>query len=308
MICYNLNSIFYIPFRSKMRKERQIIILGIDGLEYDLVEEWDLKYLKQKAYCKTDLSDFDVIITPVIWGSMITGRKLREIEEPYLKRMRFFSKQARTVRKKQQQYTWAKILKFILPNRVKNFLIKYFTPDPFKKTYNIIKKKGYTTLFDFFNNVWHNGIPGYNRNVTTKEAKKLMDIATKGNIYPLFKYSMDIYKEEKKQLLKALEKNYDLIFWYTPFLDKIEHFYITNKAKLLNIYLELNNLVKMVTEKIGKNGLIYIISDHGMEPVKDDPRGGDHSDHGFFSSNTGELIYKPQDLFYLIKKRATKKI
>ena len=68
--------------------------------------------------------------------------------------------------------------------------------------------------------------------------------------------------------------------------------------------MELNNLVKSIEEKIDDNDILYIASDHGMVPVKDDPRGGDHSDHGFFSSNTGELIQKPQDLFYLIKRKA----
>ena len=30
----------------------RVLILGIDALEYNLVEEWDLKYLKQKEYGK----------------------------------------------------------------------------------------------------------------------------------------------------------------------------------------------------------------------------------------------------------------
>ena len=62
--------------------------------------------------------------------------------------------------------------------------------------------------------------------------------------------------------------------------------------------------MKVIKEKLNENDILYIVSDHGMEPIEGDPRGGDHSDHGFFSSNTGELIQKPQDLFYLIKKKA----
>jgi len=30
--------------------KNKIIILGIDALEYDLIEEWNLKYLKQEGY------------------------------------------------------------------------------------------------------------------------------------------------------------------------------------------------------------------------------------------------------------------
>lgn len=288
--------------------KNKIIILGIDALEYDLVEEWDLKYLKQKAYCKTDLSDFDVIITPSIWGAMLTGKKIEEIEEIFLRRARFFSEHGVNIKSNPEQYVIAKIFRKILPKKIKDYVSKNlsrkFLPDPFKKTYNIIQRKRYTTIFDFFEKIWNNGIPAYNRNVSTKEEKQLMEKAIRGDVKSLYNYSMQLYKKEKEELLKAITEDYDLIFWYTPFLDKIEHFYIAKKAKLLNIYMELNNLVKIVKEKLDDNDVLYIISDHGMIPVEDDPRGGDHSDHGFFSSNTGELIKKPQDLFYLIKKKA----
>ena len=51
----------------------EIIILGIDGLEYNLVKEWRLKNITQEAYRKLDLSDYKVVVTPPIWGSMLTG-------------------------------------------------------------------------------------------------------------------------------------------------------------------------------------------------------------------------------------------
>ena len=70
-----------------MNKGR-IIILGIDALEFDLIEEWDLKYLKKKTYSKIDLSDFRVIITPLIWASMLTGEKIKGIEDIYLDRQK----------------------------------------------------------------------------------------------------------------------------------------------------------------------------------------------------------------------------
>ena len=218
----------------------KIVILGIDALEYNLVEEWDLKYIKQKAYCKTDLSDFDVIITPSIWGAMLTGTKIEEIEKTYLKRAKLVAGGGTTHKKKIEQYWIAKVIARILPPGLKKIIDSLFLPDPFKKTYNIVQRKRYTTMFDFFEKTWNNGIPAYNRNVSTKEVKELMETAVKGNTIPLFNYSMQLYRKEKEKLLKAIEGNYELIFWYTPFLDEIEHFYITKKVKLLNIYMELN--------------------------------------------------------------------
>ena len=85
---------------------------------------------------------------------------------------------------------------------------------------------------------------------------------------------MRLYRKEKEELLKAISEDYNLIFWYTSFLDEIEHFYITKKAKLLNIYMELNNLVKIVKGKLANNSVLYIISDHGIIPVKNHPRWG----------------------------------
>ena len=46
--------------------------------------------------------------------------------------------------------------------------------------------------------------------------------------------------------------------------------------------------------------ILYIVSDHGM--VEEDGYGS-HSHHGFFSSSNGDLIEKPIDLYYLLKKR-----
>ncbi len=280
----------------------RIIILGIDGLEYTLIEEWNLKYLKQKAYTKTDLSDFGVVITPLIWAAMLTGRKIDEIEKIFLKRAKFFSETPRSVKVKTSQYSFAKIASKILPKKVKMWIIRNILPDPFEKTKNIIRDKKYKTIFDFFDKTWTNGIPTYGRNVANKETRNVMKEASKGNLKPLIEYAFRIYEEDKKQLFEALKKDYELIFWYTPFLDEISHFYIRKKLKLMNIYLDLNNLIKKIYKIISPNDVLYIVSDHGMVPVERSVSGsfGEHSDYGFFSSNTGELIKKPQDLFDLV--------
>lgn len=282
----------------------RIVILGIDGLEYNLVKEWNLKHLKQRAYTKTDLSDFKVIVTPPIWASMLTGRKIPEIEKPFVKRQKFIAQEtiiAKDVRKPIYVKIGAKILPRSLRQKIGNLL----APNPFEQTYNyLIRTRKYKTIFDYFDKTWTNGIPSYGRNVSNQEMKIAMEEAIKGNLKPLVEYAMRIYEQDRRALFEVLEQDYELIFWYTPFLDEISHFYIRKKLKLMNIYLELNKLVKAVTEKLNEDDVLYIISDHGMEPITGDPRGGDHSNHGFFSSNTGELIEKPQDLFKLVVSKS----
>jgi len=273
----------------------KIIILGIDGLEYNLVNEWNLEYLKQKAYCKTDLSDFKMIVTPLIWGAILTGQKIKEIEDMCLRRLKYVSKHS----KSSKPVWYSRLMTKILPKKLKQYIFKKHIPNP----YDVVLKRGYTTLFSFFKRSWHNGIPSYGKKVANSESRKLTEQALKGDTSPLYNYSKRIYEEEKKKLLIALKKNYNLIFWYTSSLDTIEHFFITKKLKLMNFYLELNLLVKNIKEKLTENDIIYIISDHGMKQMGDDIRAGEHSNYGFFSSSTGELIQKPHDLFNIIKNK-----
>jgi len=126
-----------------MEEKMRIIILGIDGLEYNLVEEWDLKYLKQEAYCKTDLSDFDVIVTPPIWGAMITGKIEKEVIKASQKR-----------KNKEKSIIW-NIGKKILSKSIKRFYWKniWKLNNPFDKTSDYILRRGYTTIFDFLKKV-----------------------------------------------------------------------------------------------------------------------------------------------------------
>jgi hypothetical protein len=285
--------------------DRKVIVLGIDGLEYNLVEEWDLKYLKQKTYTKTDLSDFEVIVTPPIWAAMLTGRIVPEINEIFIRRYRYYSQKTTEVKVDLKTPWYVRAGRRILPNFIRQKINKMMFPDPFKKTADfLLRTTKYKTIFDYYEKTWTNGVPSYGRNVSTEEIKVAMQEAIMGNLKPLVQYSLRIYEEDKKQLFEALDEDYELIFWYTPFLDEISHFYIKKKLKLMNLYIDLNKLVKKITSRLEDNDILYIISDHGMEPVPGDPRGGNHSDHGFFSSNTGEIIKKPQELFYLIVNKS----
>lgn len=57
-----------------------IVILAIDGLEYDYVKEFDCRNLMQKKYGKTDISEFEEPRTIVLWSSFLTGKnKEREV-------------------------------------------------------------------------------------------------------------------------------------------------------------------------------------------------------------------------------------
>ena len=51
-----------------------IIIMGMDGLEYNYVKDWNLTNLMQETYGKTDISDYKDQRTIVLWSSFLSGR------------------------------------------------------------------------------------------------------------------------------------------------------------------------------------------------------------------------------------------
>lgn len=279
----------------------RIIVLGIDGLEYRFVEKWGLKNLMQRAYCKTDLSDYDVIVTPPLWGSMITGR----IDKDVMKRWRW---QARFVNMRARQMKLAERLGRYLPSGPTlwvwhHFVLPLIGGNLFEATANYVTKKNVSNVFQYFEKPWTNGIPGYGRIVSDETARQLLLQALRGDKEPYRKYAIQIYLEDKRSLLSALRRDHDLIFWYTSLLDKIGHVDVGNNLLMLKYYLEINSLAGKVKEMC-PDSIIYIISDHGMQPVEPGSKWGIHSDYGFFSSNTGELISKPFHLYDLLLKHA----
>ena len=55
-----------------------IVILALDGLEYEYVKEFNCKNLMQKVYGKTDISEFSEPRTVVIWSSFLSGKNLEK--------------------------------------------------------------------------------------------------------------------------------------------------------------------------------------------------------------------------------------
>ena len=53
-----------------------MIILALDALDQEQVKKYNCKYLLQKEYGKTDLSDFKQARTVVLWASFLTGKNM----------------------------------------------------------------------------------------------------------------------------------------------------------------------------------------------------------------------------------------
>jgi len=280
----------------------RVIILGIDGLEYSLIKKWKLTNIMQKQHCKLDLSDYKVIVTPPIWGSMLTGKIDHEIMEIWERQAEITGAGINT-----KQKWWARFGD-LLPPIIDlwiwyHIFAPFFGGNLFEKTADYVIDKNQTNLFQFFKNPWTNGVPGYGRDVSNLKEKYHFQLAMIGKDEFFNEFTIKNYKKDKKQLFSALSRSeYDLIFWYTMILDKFGHVYIRSPLKLMKYYLEINELAGKVIKNF-PDSYIYIISDHGIKKVKGG--WGLHSNYGFFSSNTGEIIKKPYDLYDLVLKSKT---
>jgi hypothetical protein len=275
-----------------------VVVLGLDGLEYELVKKFKLNSVKQKRYIKTDLTDFAGSFTPVIWASMLTGKKDRNMEAVF----------GRVDEKKD---AWSKIKRKVfgaIRERVGDWFDTHVGTVPWNphlKTRAWLRKQGILSILEEVKS-WHVSIPGHSGFPEYHdEQRKLARLYLKGDLKAGERYkkiTWKTYRKRKEKLFRALEKkkDYDLFFFYTNLLDALGHLFQTDRILILKAYMEIHSLVKMIKSKLDSEDILYLVSDHGMTPLR---FGGDHSNYGFFSSNTGELIRKPQELYTLLKKK-----
>ena len=130
----------------------------------------------QKKYCKLDLSDYKVIVTPPIWGSMITGVIDQEIFKIWERTAAMVGMQGEIKQKKSATISF-KILG-LFPKSIQNWVIDNIVENlsdknAFDLTANYVKDKNLENIFQFFKNPWTNGIPSYGRNIYSKHKRRL---------------------------------------------------------------------------------------------------------------------------------------
>ena len=269
----------------------RVFILGIDALEYSLVEEWNLKYLKQKEYGKTivPLTKTGVGSHPatvVVWSCFITGKEPIDMGYETIKIPK---------RDKLDDLYWS--IKTRFPKSEK--ILYYFHRKKRSTTPTRSNIKA-PTLFDNPNiNSIHMHIPVYDndafpeyRGVGTYRAvsdKYYRKIYEKG--------CLKEFDERTEEVYNLLDKDWDISMQYFFLLDGIQHVFFHNKLKIMDYYMKFNNFVANLTKKIDDDDIILIISDHGQKK-------GIHTDYGFYSSNIKLNLKKPKiyDFKTLVEK------
>ena len=256
----------------------KILVIGIDGLEYDLVEKLDLKNLKQENYGKIILpeefyhKESNVPYTPIVWTTLVTG--LKPFEHKQYSMWVYKNKFIERIR---QPFGFIKNKRMILEMLgIKPKMIMF-------KTDKI-------TIFDRCSpslavnvpaiNLWNKPNKVIMRDLIQNDKFKMALIIAK-------KYAEDVIKE----FLNEVEKgNYVLGMFYINLLDIAGHLcWYRCTDKLVKYYIWTDGIIKKVLDAV-PHKISLVISDHGMQGASD-RISGCHSKHMFWSLNKSNFKF-----------------
>lgn len=252
-------------------EKMKILILAFDALEYNLVEKWNLKNLKQETYGKIRLGEqyfpswADEPYTPIVWHSFITGLPPEKHKIQQVEKYKHIPSPLINIGRKLR-----------LKKMAKRFGIK---PSPLTSN-----DYPHTTIFDQIKPSIAIDVPTYN--ITEWKI-------TKKDIKALVNYAEQKFVERKQRLFNAMQTEWKLIMAYFRILDLMSHIYLPKRtSKLLSYYLKVNKLVEKVKAILPSKTLVLIVSDHGVEIRDGQER---HSNHAFWSLNC-KVDWMPYDI------------
>lgn len=276
----------------------KITVLGIDGLDFGIVEEMDLENLKQKRYGKLEIPEECYIHigrkdavpwTPLCWMTIITGRippsKFLEqiprvLKNPVIERVRkslgFIKGKARTLEKigfRPHKWTWGNV------------------------------SRRYETIFCLAEKSLDFNVPTYSEDWTFSPGKK-----REAGIKEYLKSINEEYWRIRDTLFSILEEEqeYDILMTYIGILDAYGHCFYGHE-KYYQKYIDVDEFVGRVRENV--DGMFLLVSDHGFEKLEGVSSGGKHSDYAFYSTNISSFNTEMKDLtdvFSLVKEMSLK--
>jgi len=284
--------------RAELRRFSTVIealVIGLDGLEHSLVEEYDLKNLKQVEYGKVDLlmKKYEEPLTPTIWCNFITGetsdvhgvKAIQKWRHPLLEKI---YASLRSFDVKHRGY-WRGFL-FNIFDRMSLFEMRgmrdFFTREDINCD----------TIFDDIDNSIAISIPSFNEDEINKELRRLV---VEGRKFKLKKRAHEAFIERKKRFLNALKQKPSLLMVHFFLLDLIQHMFHYDNEYIKKTYEIIDKFVGKVEEKLSNNEVfLLIVSDHGL-------LNGYHTLYGFYSCNEKLNLKNPKitDFSDVIRKK-----
>ena len=270
----------------------RVLILALDGLEYNLVLKWSLKNLMQKVCGSIEVGEEykvdapppwgggceRVPYTPIVWVSFLTGRR------PGEHGVTAFTTYGRLLDRVRRlpPISWV---------RGKRKVLWRLGLRP-----RLVDRRDYRypTIFDICRPSKAVYFMGYNQPFWLYQ--KLHDVAgglgDKYHVDDLVRAVEEVYRVRLEELRKALDEEWVLLGAYFETLDWLGHLWIVkDRVRLYLWYRRFDELAKQLAKH---TDILLVVSDHGMRPSGDGVT-GNHSDRAFWSLNI-ETDWRPKDI------------
>jgi len=253
----------------------KVVVLGLDGLEASIIEEYRFPNLCQIEYGRVRVPIAPHVnepSTPVVWISFLTGKPPSEhgIKRAVIYDNPFIDFVFRHTRNPTMRRL---ILKF---NRVRHLLESHGLLKKHMPRRSELKT---STLFDTVKPSIGIDIPILHKDVDIKYAG-LIDAILGKNRAKYLSFLVQDYKNVRNQLLKALNREYRLVMAHFSITDLYGHIYCKELDRIVQLYWMMDKMVYDVTRKLRQSrDLLLILSDHGINT-----RYG-HTPYGFYSVN-----------------------
>ncbi len=265
-----------------------IFILGIDALDYELVEKLNLNNLKQIEYGKVIVpinEKIGIPSSPEVWASFLIGENILIKFESSSYFINMITKILGIFNIDSDEEFFKKIRGFFVRFGFSSYSrFGYLT----RKTFlDITKsKKINTPYYNFDNKTFKLSALFGNNKISLKKAVKEIKL---------------LYESRKKQIFRELDNigDEDVVFAFMHTADMLQHCSFIRFSEIEQHYIDLDNYVPILKNRLEDSFdevIFIIVSDHGFDFDK-----GTHSMRGFYSSNT-HLIPKPEKItdFYEI--------
>ena len=225
-----------------MNEIKKVCILGIDGLEYDFVEKYDLKNLKQVQYGKSRVifegQKKKIPYTPVIWSSFLSGK---HPDEHKVNTDKVWKSRLPDIAAKIEKYFDRKLGIKLIPHKWinKNFARKL----GFKYRPMRVDDLKHDTIFDFVGNSVALSVPCYSEKEETLELREIMVSEAQGKKTDLKEKAWKVYREKRKEFLDKLKnENWSLFMVHIYLVDALSHTYYYDQDYIKSLLVEMNNL------------------------------------------------------------------
>ena len=250
----------------------RLVILGLDGLDPHLVDRWKMEWFKQKVWGKHYVGFLKHLYTPILWGCFLTGLNVEK-----------FGYDIKSLREKREAEVFRNILlrKALIIRRkipianlgIRNLLIRLGVINYGKAVMPIhLLKRTFLEELKFKGfKVAAIEVPGYNETINEYYRSKINDLiaAPFRKKVELVEEALEDTRERIQKANKYLERDYEVVFLYTPLPDLAFHFAAKPKLKiklwLREIHFSLYNAVKELLSLASEKGYVSLmVPDHGL--------------------------------------------